>query len=139
MGEAKAVHIKIIVWLPNAGLQHYVNWSDVTTPLHTFWGLKNSLGKIVGCFFKSSENFLSNEHKNLNILLRNGWDKHCQRYQPPNNKKKMPKFVNFPTHKFHASRTVWALWSHLNTWMIFFTKWTTSGKPPVVSKSPQAS
>ena len=34
LGEAKTVHKKIIVWLPNAGVEHYVNWSDVTMAVH---------------------------------------------------------------------------------------------------------
>ena len=56
---------------------------------------KMLLGALIGgieikdrSVLKNPGNFLFNEHKNLIMLLRNGWEKYCQRYQPPLKRKK---------------------------------------------------
>ena len=55
-------------------------------PLGAFWGGLELKNRRV---LKNSGNFLSNEHKNFIILLRNGWEKQGQRYQQPTPNKKI--------------------------------------------------
>ena len=91
-----------------------------------FWELINSLGKIVRCFLKSSENFLSNEHKNKGIWSKNGWDMKGERCSPP---KKVKNYWNICLFRQTFS-LLQGLYIPLKAFLIL-------GEPQVCLKSPQ--
>ena len=99
-----------------------------------------ALEKKVRLVFKSSGNFLSNNHKNIIILWKNVWESLGQRCLPHPKKQKtteiylyLDKNVCFSTRSLLASR------SHPKMCEAYIIKWTTSGEPPVGLKIQQDS
>jgi len=101
-----------------------------------FW---SALEEKVGWVLKSSGNFLSNKHKNIIILWRNGWEKWGKRCLPPLKCEKPPKYLYFDKNVSFASKTLLTSRIHHKTVEAYIIKWTTSSEPPVGLKSQQDS
>ena len=62
--------------------------------------------------------------------------KMAEKNRPHSKRRKQQKMLYVHTKLFFASRTVVALRIHPKTSEAYFTKWTTTGEPPVSSRSP---